>query len=52
MSVWQMPYFSLMIQQSFDLCKLNDSPTSNMFDIFWDELGSYTEELTPAVDDR
>ena len=35
-----------------DLQKLNGKPSSSSFDTFWDELGAYLEELTPAVDDR
>ena len=36
----------------YGLCNLNGRPRSNIFDTFWDELGLYIEELTPAVDDR
>ena len=36
----------------YDLRKLNGNPNSSSFDTFWDELGAYLEELTPAVDDR
>jgi len=36
----------------YDLRKLNGNPGSTKFDTFWEELGSYIEELTPAVDDR
>ena len=36
----------------YDLRRLNGRPKSGKFDAFWDELGVYIEELTPAVDDR
>ena len=36
----------------YDLCQLNGNPSSSKFDVFWEELGLYIEELTPAVDDR
>ena len=36
----------------YDLRQLNGNPGSSMFDVFWEELGYYLEELTPAVDDR
>ena len=36
----------------YDLRKLNGNPGSSKFNAFWEELGLYIEELTPAVDDR
>ena len=36
----------------YDLRQLNDNPGSSKFDVFWEELGLYIEELTPVVDDR
>ena len=36
----------------YDLRQLNGKPGSSKFDVFWEELGSYIEELVPAVDDR
>ena len=36
----------------YDLHQLNGNPGSSKFDVFWEELGSYFEELTLAVDDR
>lgn len=35
-----------------DLRSLNGKPTSSKFDAFWQELATYLEEITPAVDDR
>ena len=35
-----------------DLRKLNGNPNSTLFDKFWEELSTYLEEVTPAVDDR
>ena len=34
-----------------DLRKLNGKPYSTVFDKFWEELSTYLEEVTPAVDD-
>ena len=31
---------------------LDGNPGSSKFNAFWEELGLYIEELTPAVDDR
>ena len=36
----------------YDLHRMNGRPKSGKFDAFWDELGVYIEELTPAVDDQ
>ena len=36
----------------YDLRKLNGNPGSTDFDILWEELRLYIEELTPAMDDR
>ena len=36
----------------FDLRKLNGRPRSATFDVFWDELTAYLQEVTPAVDER
>ena len=35
-----------------DLRKCNGNPKSSLFDPFWEELQTYLDELTPAVDDR
>ena len=36
----------------FDLRQLNGNPHSTEVDAFWEELGTYLEEMTPAVNDR
>ena len=36
----------------YELWQLNGNPGSSKFDVFWEELGYYIEELAPAVDDR
>ena len=36
----------------YDLRRLNNNPGSSKFNTFWEELGLYIEELTPAVDDK
>lgn len=36
----------------YNLGKLNGRPKSTTFDPFWDELGTYIEKQTPAVDER
>ena len=36
----------------YDLRQLNGNPGSSKFDVFWEELRYYIEELAPAVDDR
>ena len=35
-----------------DLRKLNGKPKSTHFDVFWEELSKFLEEINPAVDDR
>ena len=35
----------------FDLRQLNGNPNSIKFDPFWEQLGTYLEEITPPVDD-
>ena len=36
----------------YDLRQLNGNPGSSKFDVFWEELGYYIEELPATVDDR
>ena len=36
----------------YELQQLNGNPGSCKFDVFWEELRYYIEELAPAVDDR
>ena len=36
----------------YELQQLNGNPGSSKFDMFWEELGYYIEELAPTVDDR